>query len=278
MEILTWTDPKYLKFCNALIRSIRFNENDNLIHLNLLDFTDDEFENVQERFKNDSKINFIRTNYNDFEYDVTDKVSFYQNHRPRFFLEHLKKSKDGKLCTFGANGIVFSKLDFIDNHLSDKDFIFLERQKRNVHTNEPKWMSGINDVQSLVESGIDIDKILDTTSGKVVLLGTHAMKNNNVCNDILERWIKLVENTESINRTFSDMNYFVKAVVQYQMENNLKIKTYTTIGTPRETNDLCDTDLYAGNKIWFAKGPQKWDNRTYLDVVDRYWEWDGYEL
>ena len=67
MEILTWTDPKYFKFCNALIRSIRWNDNENLIHLNLLDFTDDEFEKVQERFKNDSKINFIRTNYNDFE-------------------------------------------------------------------------------------------------------------------------------------------------------------------------------------------------------------------
>ena len=278
MEISTWCDPNYFKFCNALIRSIRYHENEHIIHLNLLDFSESEFELVQERFKNDSKINFIHIKYNDFEYDVIDKVSFYQNHRPRFFLDSLKKSKNGKLCTFGANGLIWTKLDFIENHLDTNDFIFLERQKRNIHTSEPALMSGINDVQYLVENGIDIDKILDTTSGKVVLLGTHAMRNNDVCIDILNRWIQLVENTASINRTFSDMNYFVKAVVQYQMDNNVKIETFTTRGTPRVSNELCDTDLHTGNKIWFAKGPQKWDNRTYLDVVDRYWKWDDYRI
>ena len=56
MEILTWTDPRYFRFANALIRSIRFNENENLINLNLLDFNDDEFDMVQEMYKNDSKI------------------------------------------------------------------------------------------------------------------------------------------------------------------------------------------------------------------------------
>ena len=278
MEILTWTDPKYFRFCNALIRSIRYHKNEHLIHLNLLDFNDSELEFVRERFKNDSKINFIRTNFSDFDYNVIDKRSFYQNHRPRFFLDRLKKSKNGKLCTFGANGLIWTKLDFIENRLDTNDFIFLERQKKNIHTSEPAWMSGIDDVQSLVEKGIDIDEILDTTSGKVVLLGTHAMRNNDICVDILKKWVKLVETTRSINKTFSDMNYFVKAVIKYQMENNVKIKTFTTRGTPRPSNELCDTDLHMGNKIWFAKGPQKWDNRTYLDAVDRYWKWDNYKL
>ena len=222
MEILTWTDPKYFRFCNALMRSIRYNENEHLIHLNLLDFNEEQFNLVQEMYKNDSKIHFIRTNYRQFKgkYAVNkhNKIPFYQNHRPRFFLEYLEKSKDGKLCTFGANGIIFSKLDFIENHLDEKDFVFLERQKNNIWTDSPKQVSGIDDLQDMVKQGLNLDKILDTTTGKVVLLGTHAMKNNDVCKDVLNRWIKLVENTESMNVTYSDMNYFVKSVIQYQME------------------------------------------------------------
>ncbi len=267
MELLTWSDPSYFIFANALIRSIRFHKNNNLIHFNLMDFNEEQFQKVQELFSKDSKINFIRTNSNQFKYDVKNKTEFYRNYRPRLFLELLKESKNGKLCTFGANGIVFTSLEYIENLLEENDFIFLEREKENIHTDNPKVVTGINDIQRLVEDGVDIDKILSTTTGKVVLLGTHAMKNNEACVGILEKWINLIENSESINKTFSDMNFFVKSVVQYQMEKNIKIKTETSAGSDRDTNPFCDTRLNDGTKIWFAKGPQKFKKKKYLDTV-----------
>jgi len=272
MEILTWCDPRYFVFANALIRSIRFHENENLIHVNLLDFNEAEFETVRELFKTDSKINFIRTNRSDYShlYDVTDKVEFYRNHRPRLFLKLLENSKDGKLCTFGANGIVFANLQYIEDLLEENEFVFLEREKNNVHTDYPKKVLGINDVQDLVERGISIDDILDTTTGKVVLLGTHAMKKNNLVKDILKNWISLIEETSVINKTYSDMNLFVKSCIEYQMKNNIKIKKETGILVPRKENPFCDTHLIAGNKIWFAKGPLKFNSAKYLDTVKRF--------
>jgi len=270
MEILTWCDPKYFKFADALIRSIRYNKNENLIHLNLMDFSDEKFDSVVESFKEDSKIKFIRTNFDDFKeiYDVDNRTEFYRNYRPRLFLDLLKKSENGKLCTFGANGLVFCKLRFIEDLLNDNDFVFLERQKNNVHTNFPKRVAGINEVQALVEGGISIDKILPTTTGKVVLLGTHAMRNNDVVENVLQRWINMIENTDSMNNTYSDMNLFVKSFIQYQIENNTKIKKQTGIDLPREENPFCDTLLISGNNIWFAKGPLKFSNKKYLDLVE----------
>ena len=242
-----------------------------------MDFNEEQFSKVQELFSKDSRINFIRIDSNQLKYDVSNKTEFYRNYRPRLFLELLKKSENGKLCTFGANGVVFTSLKYVEDLLEENDFIFLEREKENVHTDKPKIVSGINDVQKLVEQGIDIDKILSTTTGKVVLLGTHAMKNNEVCTDILEKWINLIENSESINKKFSDMNYFVKSVVQYQMENNVKIKTETSVGTPREKNPFCDTSPHDGTKIWFAKGPSKFNSKKYLNIVKYFREYK-YEL
>ena len=268
MEILTWCDPKYFKFANALIRSIRYHGNKNLIHFNLLDFTDKDFYNVKNKFSKDTKINFIRTSSENNNFNVHNKIEFYRNYRPRLFLELLKNSKSGKLCTFGANGIVFDNLNYIEEHLDHNDFVFLERSKNNIFSLEPKKVCGINDVQMLVEQGNSIDDILKTTTGKVVLLGTHAMRKNQVCIDIINRWIKLIENTNSMNKTFSDMNYFVKSVINYQMENNVKIKMETAINTPRDLNPYCDTLFGDNNKIWFAKGHTKWKNKKYLEKVN----------
>tara|TARA_R110000824_G_scaffold139366_8_gene304432 strand:- start:10618 stop:11475 length:858 start_codon:yes stop_codon:yes gene_type:complete len=276
MEILTWCDPKYFKFADALIRSIRYNKNENLIHLNLMDFNDEDFDLIVEYFREDSKINLIRANFDDLKnvYDVNNRVEFYRNYRPRLFLDLLKKSENGKLCTFGANGLVFCKLRFIKDLLNDNDFIFLERQRDNVHTNFPKRVAGIDDIQALVEGGISIDKILSTTTGKVVLLGTHAMRSNDVVEDILQRWINMIENTDSINNTYSDMNLFVKSCVQYQIENNTKIKKQTGIDLPREENPFCDTLLTSGSNIWFAKGSSKFNINhdpwlgKYLELVE----------
>ena len=277
MEILTWSDPKYFMFANALIRSIRYHGNNNLIHVNLMDFNLEQTGHVMRMFSKDSRINFISTNSNQFDYKVNNKKEFYRNYRPRLFLDLLKKSKEGKLCTFGANGIVFTKLDYIEKLLDKNDFVFLEREKQNIFTKDPEKVAGINDVQALVEKGHPIDEILNATTGKVVLLGTHAMRNNDVCIDVLQKWINLIENTDSINKTFSDMNYFVKSVIAHQTENNTKINMETSIGTPRDTNPYCDTRLNDGTKIWFAKGNSKWNSKKYLDKVDFFAKYE-YEL
>ena len=277
MEILTWSDPKYFIFANALIRSIRYHGNKNKIFYNLMDFDEKQFKEVKNMFSKDSKLEFIRTNSQQFNYKVNNKKEFYRNYRPRLFLKLLKESKSGKLCTFGANGIVFTKLDYIDKILDENDFVFLERQKNNVHTKNPKVVSGINDLQKLVEQGHDLDKILKTTTGKVVLLGTHAMKNNEVCCEVLKKWIEMIEHTSVVNKTYSDMNLFVKSVINYQIQKNIKIKMATSIGTPRDTNPFCDTLLNDGNKIWFAKGPQKFTRKKYLDTVEYFSKYE-YEI
>ena len=277
MEILTWCDPKYFIFANALIRSIRYHQNNNLIHLNLMDFSPEQFDQVANMFSKDSRINLITTNSSQFNYKVNNKTEFYRNYRPRLFLDLLKKSENGKLCTFGANGLVFTKLDYIEKHLDKNDFVFLEREKNNVFTETPKKVAGINDVQLLVEKGFSIDEILKTTTGKVVLLGTHAMRNNDICTNIIERWISLIENTDSMNKTYSDMNYFVKSVIAYQTEKNIKINMETSIGTPRDQNPYCDTKLIDGAKIWFAKAGLKWHSKKYLDKV-KFFENYQYEV
>ena len=271
MEILTWTDPKYFVFANALIRSIRYHDNTNLIHFNLMDFTNQQYDQVRELFKNDSMINFIQTRYDESDraYSVNDKVEFYRNYRPRLFLELLKKSKTGKLCTFGANGVVFTKLDYIEDLLDYNDFVFMEREKNNVFTDSPKTVSCIDDVQKLiVENDIDLNQLLDTTTGKIVLLGTHAMRKNEIVVSVLNRWISLIENTDSMNKTFSDMNYFVKSYITEQLENDVLIKKETGLAVPRDQNPFCDTRLIPGNKIWFAKGPQKFTSKMYEGVVN----------
>jgi hypothetical protein len=280
VEILTWCDPQYFVFANALIRSIRYHGNTNLIHLNLMDFTNQQHDQVRALFKNDSMINFIQTRYDESDrvYFVNDKEEFYRNYRPRLFLELLKKSESGKLCTFGANGIVFTKLDYIEALLDDNDFVFLEREKNNVFTNSPKTVRCIDDVQKLiVENNIDLDELLDTTTGKIVLLGTHAMRKNDIVESVLNRWISLIENTGSMNKKFSDMNYFVKSYITEQLENDIIIKKETGLNVPRSENPFCDTSLIEGNKIWFAKGPQKFINKTYLDAVKFFVNFD-YEL
>lgn len=283
MEIMTWSDPRYFVFANALIRSIRYHENENNIITYLLDFSDDQFNEVQNMFKNDSKLTFKRLFSNKTkEYTVIDnssnnpdvengKTQFYRNFRPRIFLEELKISKSGKLCTFGANGLVFTNLKYIDEILDNKDFVFLEREKRNIFSKIPTTVTCIEDIVSLVkDQNIDINKILPETTGKVVLLGTHAMRNTHAVNSIIGRWVELIENTDSINKKFSDMNLFVKAYVENILSNQNIATKETGINIPRKNHPFCDTSLIPGNKIWFAKGPAKFSNKRYLEEVQKF--------
>ena len=283
MEILTWCDPKYFVFVRGLIGSIRYHENENKINLCLLDFNEEQNEQVRQLYKDDSKIEFInldsslQKNYSVIDNETANpdvhngKVQFYRNFRPRMFLDLLKKSKSQKLCTFGANGIVFTRLDYIDKLLDDNDFVFMEREKNNVFTEEPKTVRCIEDLVNLVVNhGVSIDDILPQTTGKVVLLGTHAMRNSPATNDVLNRWIELIENTDAINTKFSDMNLFVKACVENEISGKHKIKKETGLNVPRSQHPFCDTSLIEGNKIWFAKGPQKFTSKTYHAAIQKF--------
>jgi K+/H+ antiporter YhaU regulatory subunit KhtT len=283
LELLTWSDPKYLVYATALIKSIRYHNNNNLIHFCLLDFNNEQFETVREIFRNDSKINFIQKSSQNHHYQVKDarvfnpdvnngKIQFYRNFRPRLFLDVLKES-DGKICTFGANGIVNTDLSYISEILDKKDFVFMEREKNDVFSKNNKKVNKIEDIVSLVNSGIEIDEILKTTTGKVVLLGTHAMKNNKNVQKVLKKWISLIENTDKINKKFSDMNLFVKAYSQTLIEG-YKITKETGWETEREKNPFCDTHLIEGSNIWFAKGENKFTNKKYLDAVRYFLKYD----
>jgi len=283
VEILTWCDPKYFIFVRGLIGSIRYHENENNINLCLLDFNEEQAGQVNEIYKNDSKITFLRLNSSDQKnFSVIDneatnpdvnngKIQFYRNFRPRLFLDLLNKAPSEKICTFGANGIVFTKLDYIEKLLDNNDFVFMEREKNNVFTAEPKTVNCIEDLVSLVKNhNISIDEILPQTTGKVVLLGTHAMRKSPAAVSVLERWIELIENTDAINTKFSDMNLFVKACVENQISGINKIKKETGLDVPRSEHPFCDTSLLPGNKIWFAKGPQKFTSKIYHETCQKF--------
>jgi len=282
VEILTWCDPKYFVFARGLIGSIRYHENSNKIHLCLLDFNKEQEEKVREIYKNDSQIDFIKMYSSDqSDFNVIDnktlnpdadngKVQFYRNFRPRLFLNLLESSPTGKLCTFGANGVVFSKLDYISNLLDNHDFVFMEREKNNIFTQSPQTVHCIEDIRDLVrDHNISIDDILPQTTGKVVLLGTHAFRRTKEVTSILEKWKILIENTDSINTKFSDMNLFVKAYVDDLLSGSTVTKE-TGLSLPRSKNPFCDTSLTTGNKIWFAKGPQKFSNKVYHEALQKF--------
>ena len=284
MEILTWSDPKYFVYLRGLVGSLRYHENEHTIITYLLDFDDYQIDQVRELYKNDSKIVIKRLSSIDTQnYDVIDnkgtfnpdvqngKIQFYRNFRPRVFLNELKNSPTGKLCTFGANGLVFSKLNYIEDHLDENDFVFMEREKPNMFTYSPTTVSCIEDVVRLVqEQEIDLDEILMQATGKVVLLGTHAMRQSEATYSVLERWIELIENTDAMNMKFSDMNLFVKAYAECLMDKKYDITKETGLGLPREENPFCDTQMIEGNKIWFAKGSSKFTSETYHKMIHKF--------
>lgn len=275
MKIFSWCNPNYFKFCNALVRSIRYHGNEHDIILHLMDFDDNQKRHVEELFKNDSKIHFLYSSHKDYHIKVTNPFEYYRNSRPRYFLKLLEEHQEN-LLTFGANGLIFSSLDYIQEALEKNDFVFMERKKQivqNVQTNQTHVRS-INELDEHIKKfNLNLDQVLDQTTGKVVLLGTHGIQYNTDTIDTIKRWIKYVENETTMNRTFSDMNLFVKSFIEKQDELGIKFKTLTDWDKPREKNRFCDTLLLDGNPIWFAKGPQKHSNRVYLDKVDFFCNW-----
>ena len=238
MKIFSWCDPKYFTFCNALVRSIRYHGNEHEITLHLMDFSNEQKQYVESIFQDDSKIKFLYSSHKDYHIKITNSFEYYRNSRPRYFLKLLEQHKEN-LLTFGANGLVFSKLDYIEEALEENDFVFMERKKQivqNVNTDNTHVRS-INELDEHVKRfNLNLDQVLDQTTGKVVLLGTHGIQYNENTIDTIRRWIEYVENETTMNRTFSDMNLFVKSFIEKQDELRLKFKTLTDWDRPRENN------------------------------------------
>lgn len=275
MKIFSWCNPAYFKFCGALVKSIRAHENQQHIILHLMDFSDLEKEHVKSFFAKDKNISFIFTSHKDYHLPITNPFEYYRNSRPRFFLKLLEEHKED-LLTFGANGIIFTKLDFIEDYLKQNDFVFMERTKKIVQkvNTDKTHVRSINELDKHVKRfNLNLDKVLNQTTGKVVLLGTHGIQYNENTLNVMKRWINYVEDATAINKTFSDMNFFVKSFIKEQDSMNKKFKTITDWDKPRKKNRFCDTLLLEGNPIWFAKGPQKHHNRIYLNQVDYYYNW-----
>jgi len=269
MRIFTWCDPNYFHFMNALIRSIRYHGNENHITALLMDFNPEQKDKVKDIFKNDSKMQFIWDNGQSFHnISIKDHREYYRNCRPRYFIDQLQDSPSGKLCTFGANGIVWTDLKFIENILDKKDFVFLERQKPNRFSNHPEKIGSMEELHEFMsDTGLTFPEIFPTSTSKIVLLGTHAMRRNEYSLAVLNKWKDLVENPKDLNAEYSDMNLFVQAYIETQDKIGWKLKKETGLGTPRAENPFCDTNFNT-DKIWFAKGPSKFHNKKYLKAVE----------
>ncbi len=269
MRIFTWCDPNYFHFMNALIRSIRYHKNDNHIVALLMDFAPDQKEKVLEIFKNDSKIEFIWDNGQNFsDIKVRNNVEYYRNCRPRYFIEQLKKSPNGKLCTFAANGIIWTSLEYIEKTLEKNDFVFLERQKPNRFSDHPEKIGSMEELNEfMIDTGLTFPEVFPTSTSKIVLLGTHAMRNNEHTMKVLSRWKDLVENPVDLSQKYSDMNLFVQSYIEVQNEIGWQLKKDTGLGIPRAQNPFCDTN-FRTDKIWFAKGDTKFLNQKYLQAVE----------
>ena len=182
--IFTWCDFNYFKYCEALIKSIRHSGNDHKIILHGMDFSDSQRVFVQNRLSN-CDVSYLFSSWKDAPFPVTNKVEYYRNNRPRYFLDLLKENE--KVLTLGANGLVFRDLTFIDNYLDEYDFVFLERAKPNLWTPSPKHFRSIKDLKkAFLDHSLNLDKVLETSSGKVVLLGTHAFRKTAHVEKVLE--------------------------------------------------------------------------------------------
>ena len=202
MRIFTWSDPNYFKYLTALVKSIRHSGNKYDIILHLMDFNEKQKAKAMKTFENDSKITFLWSNHKDSVVKVTNTFEYYRNSRTKYFLKLLEED-ERDLLTFGANGLVFADLKYIEDILKENDFCFLERQKQivqKVKTNKTH-VRNINELSEHVKThNLDINSVLDQTTGKVVLLGTHGIQNNHKTRMVLRRWIELVDNPKYLNR------------------------------------------------------------------------------
>ena len=272
MKIFTWTYPKYFNFCLALCKSIRINNNDNEIIVDLIDFNKKELESAKNilneriggslRFINTSSSNHLSKNEN--------KDEFYRNHRVNVFLQLLKEDKRD-LCTFGANGIVRTNLKYLEDLIKENHFIFLERPRDNLYSNSPKKIEGVYELADMIKINNlnnKIDEIIESHTGRCVLLGTHVIKNCQESISVIEGWQReLLNFKDSYRKKFCDMDFFVKSMILEYYKTNKKLNVYTAKNIPRELSPLCDTTFNNASLIWFAKGPSKFNNQKYINAL-----------
>jgi len=274
MKIFTWTDKKYLNFCLALCKSIRLNGNEQEIIIDLMDFEKQDFENYQNVFREKigGELRFLRSDSSMFLRKEESKDEFYRNHRVNQFIELLKEdSRD--LCTFGANGIVRTNLKFIENLLNEGNlFVFMERSRDNRFSMTPEKIEGVYELAEMIRDNKltnNIDEIIQTHSGRCVLLGTHAIKNSEKSLEILRLWQNELKNfKDAYRKKFCDMDFFVKSLIVDYYSTNKKIKMYTAKNIPQVVNPLCDCTFSDYSQIWFAKGDSKFRDKKYINVVN----------
>lgn len=268
MKIISWSNPTYFRFLVALVRSIRETGNKQAIHLALIDFEQKEHW-PSKAFQDDNCITWEFLRSVDETTSVTNKREYYRNFRPKFFLKHLLKSKE-PILTFGANGLVRRSLDGLNEDLLNNDMIFLERCQLagNIEKYPNETICGIEELEArLAELNTNFDKVIYTPTCRVVLLGTHGFSFSDNSIEILKRWDSILSDSRYLNKEFSDMDLFVKVYIDMMRDGfQLRKRTYTEY--KKEWHPICDYTFSNGG-IWFAKGPSKWNNTTYLKEVNR---------
>lgn len=272
MKIYTLTDPNYFKFCFALCKSIRLNGNDHEIIVDLMDFDDNQKKQAIYLITNKigGKFRFFDTSSEKYLSKEENKEEFYRNHRVKQFIKLLDED-DRDLCTFGGNGIVRTKIDYLEELIKDNHFIFMERPRDNRFSFKPEKIEGVYELGDMIKDNNlieEIDKIIQTHTGRCVLLGTHVIKNCEKSIEIIKNWQKELDNFEdSYRKKFCDMDFFVKSLIVDYYKTGKKLSLYTAKNIPPEFNTLCDYTFSDTSLVWFAKGPSKFNNQKYIKLV-----------
>jgi|TARA_R110000822_G_scaffold100080_5_gene225471 hypothetical protein len=262
MVLFLFSDTKYSRLTEGLIKSLRVSGNDHTIYFYMMNFTDKEASNFAEKFKDDSKIIYKRKTI-----DVSPKVKLhsrvanplYQNNRVKYLIE-LMEEQDEDILQLCSNCLVFSKLNYFEDYFKTNDLIFLERTKT---APDGTTIRNIKEfTEYVVNNKLSIDKELKRTQN--VLLGAHGFKNNNLSLSVLKQWDENIKLTKGwdIKTRGSDMMMFVKAYIQISSKLKNWIPAHTEWNIPREQTTICDTSHYDGNPIWFAKGAMQAESKN----------------
>jgi hypothetical protein len=270
MKIFSWSNPAYFHFLVALVRSIRYHGNAHEIILHLMDFTPEDKDMAARTFERDSKVSFIYSSSKNQPYTVNNRFEYYRNCRPRYFLQILEQYGE-HLLTFGANGIIRRKLDFIEELLEEKDFLFLERPSQFAKV----LYHNVRELHEAVKSGKV--KATPKTYGQMVLLGTHAIANRPRTLEVIRLWRDTIEKKGGINEFKWDMGLFAQSMVLIEDEYREPFLIETGASVPRNEHPFCDTSFSKDSNIWFAKSQDKWNNKTYLQAVEFFTNYE-YEL
>jgi hypothetical protein len=173
MKIMSHCNPAYFKYCEGLVKSIRYSGNEYHIILKLLDFLAQEKDYVRERLKNIDNIDldFIDSDKEEFRITAIEKINnpnyndfkLYTDCRPFLIYDVLEKYNED-LLAICANGLVFTNLADIEKTLKSKDFVFHERET---------WfgLKSIEDVDRISQPRV-LEGRLRTIIGSVQIKGT----------------------------------------------------------------------------------------------------------